>query len=345
MPQPPSSFASLGNGLLNCAAAASAITAAAAGIVAAACPALDAINQIAPFAFLGALGVLATTLVIWRRRLDRHPASLAAAGFAVLLFQFMLAQEAIAGLLNRWIAPAATADTITVVTLNLWQGGPWEARAVDYLIATDADFVVLQETGFLYRPGLQRLRQAYPFVIESIAAPYAQVALLSRRAPETVNMLAGAAWSLAAAHQPSRRLRWTEATFVAHGTPLRLVGLHARRDGGPAATAAELDAISRILAERADPSTLIVAGDFNMTSWTHTLHRFGHTARARRATRQIATFPAPARGAGVWPFFAIFAIDHQFYGARWRPVAVRRGPDVGSDHYPVAVTYAPVAAP
>jgi endonuclease/exonuclease/phosphatase (EEP) superfamily protein YafD len=317
----------------------SAAVALAGGIAAAVFPALDALNHGAPFAFLASIGVLGAAAWTWRRQPTQRAGSLAAAGGAALMLGLTVAPEAVAGLFTRREPPREAGPTITVATLNLWQGGRWEGQAVDYLIETNADFIVLQETGFLYRPGLLRLREAYPFAIESIAAPYAQVTLLSRRPPVAANAVAGAAWSLAAQGQPPRRLRWTEAVFAAHGRPVHLVGLHARRNGGVAATAAELDAISRTLATADDRSALIVAGDFNTTPWTHSLRRFGRAAGLRRATRQIATYPSPARGNPDWPPFAIFPIDHQFSGSGWRPVAVRRGPDVGSDHYPVIVTY------
>lgn len=336
MSSPPSFPARLRDGLLRPAAAASAAVAVAAGLLAAAFPELDVLNHGAPLAFGAALVVLVAVLALMGRRAGW---SLVAAAGAVGLFGMTVVPEAITGLLTRSTPPPAAADTITVVTLNLWQGGVREQDAVDFLVAAEADFIVLQEVGFYDRPGLAALREAYPFAIASVSSPYAQVTILSPHAPQTVNALAGEAWSLAARGQPSRRLRWTEAGFTVHGRPVRIVGLHARRTLGVAATAAELDAIARTLAAVEDRSALIVAGDFNMTPWTHTLRRFAVTTSLTRATHQIATYPSPSRGSPDWPPFAIFPIDHQFSGSRWRPIAVRRGPDVGSDHYPVIVTY------
>ena len=323
----------------------SAAVAIAAGILAAALPGLDVLNHAAPYAFLGAVGVLGAALMMWRGQVARRAGGLAAAGLAVALLGMTVIPEAVAGLLSPRTPPGDAGATITVVTLNLWQGGAAEAQAVDFLVETNPDFIVLQETGFLYRPGLQRLREAFPFAVESVASPYAQVAILSRHPPETVNALAGEAWSLRAEGGPPRHLRWTEARFIVDGAAVHLVGLHAHRDRGVAATAAEIDAIAQTLSEIEDRTALIVAGDFNMTPWTHTLRRFAATAGLDRATHQLATYPTPARGNPDWPPFALFPIDHQFYGAAWRPVAVRRGPDVGSDHYPVLVTYQAVATP
>ena len=41
--------------------------------------------------------------------------------------------------------------------------------------------------------------------------------------------------------------------------------------------------------------------------------------------------------------FPLLPIDHLYAGPGWATVSVRRGPPLGSDHYPLVVTLAPVA--
>jgi endonuclease/exonuclease/phosphatase (EEP) superfamily protein YafD len=43
---------------------------------------------------------------------------------------------------------------------------------------------------------------------------------------------------------------------------------------------------------------------------------------------------------GLVPFLAI---DHVYAGRDWATVKVERGPRVGSDHFPVVLTLAPVS--
>ena len=60
-----------------------------------------------------------------------------------------------------------------------------------------------------------------------------------------------------------------------------------------------------------------------------------------RRTRALFTWPAGRfsrlRFAAPFP---ILAIDQVYAGSDWKTVAVRRGPELGSDHYPVVVELA-----
>ena len=57
----------------------------------------------------------------------------------------------------------------------------------------------------------------------------------------------------------------------------------------------------------------------------------------------LALFSWPAAAFTRWNIrapFPVLAIDHVYAGAAWRTVSVRRGPRLGSDHYPVVVVLA-----
>jgi endonuclease/exonuclease/phosphatase (EEP) superfamily protein YafD len=78
---------------------------------------------------------------------------------------------------------------------------------------------------------------------------------------------------------------------------------------------------------------LILTGDFNSAPWSFTLRRFDRRVGLRRRTRALATWPT-RRFAMPFPFLAI---DHVYAGSDWKTVSVRRGPRLGSDHFPVVV--------
>lgn len=86
--------------------------------------------------------------------------------------------------------------------------------------------------------------------------------------------------------------------------------------------AASVDA----LAARGRPA--LVAGDFNATPWSSGFVRV-MAAGWQRATGLAPTWPT--RGQGV----VGIAIDHIVASPHWRRVDSARGPDLGSDHYPV----------
>ena len=113
----------------------------------------------------------------------------------------------------------------------------------------------------------------------------------------------------------------------------------------PGATAAarwpEREALIH-LAEGQSREGLILAGDFNLTPWSFALTRLDHGLGLERRDRAIPSWPAKRPVAGVQLTTpAILPIDHVYAGLRWRTVAIRRGPNMGSDHYPLIVDFVP----
>lgn len=77
-----------------------------------------------------------------------------------------------------------------------------------------------------------------------------------------------------------------------------------------------------------DPSLLV--GDFNATPWS------GAAVGIRRAGLDFSSALIP-----TWPamfgVFAVIPIDHVVINKRWGVVNRQRGPDIGSDHFPIMV--------
>jgi len=86
--------------------------------------------------------------------------------------------------------------------------------------------------------------------------------------------------------------------------------------------------------------TTILAGDFNSTPWSHAMQRFDRSVPLKRVTRALHSWPAHRRIAGVSVPYPFLPIDHVYVGSSFTAKAVRRGPDLGSDHYPVIVELA-----
>jgi endonuclease/exonuclease/phosphatase (EEP) superfamily protein YafD len=92
------------------------------------------------------------------------------------------------------------------------------------------------------------------------------------------------------------------------------------------------------LAERAGDAGVsslptVLAGDLNATPWSSAFS--GLAAKwLRRATGIVPTWPA----AGAW--LPGIPIDHVLVSRHWAVVSQERGPDLGSDHYPVLVRLA-----
>jgi endonuclease/exonuclease/phosphatase (EEP) superfamily protein YafD len=86
---------------------------------------------------------------------------------------------------------------------------------------------------------------------------------------------------------------------------------------------------------------MILTGDLNTTPWSFGLQRLDRTLGLVRRDRALSTYPAQLFGR-PWPL-PFLAIDHVYAGPGWATVKVERGPWLGSDHYPVIVTLAPVS--
>jgi endonuclease/exonuclease/phosphatase (EEP) superfamily protein YafD len=102
--------------------------------------------------------------------------------------------------------------------------------------------------------------------------------------------------------------------------PLWIVSIHLNWPW-PFSQAAQVDAVIPVLERLEGP--VVMAGDFNMVPWSHTLHRFTTASRTR--------LTGPLRG--TWPGFgplAVLPIDHVM-GPEGGMVTLR--PLAGSDHH------------
>lgn len=86
---------------------------------------------------------------------------------------------------------------------------------------------------------------------------------------------------------------------------------------------------------------MILGGDFNASHWSAEVRRLDHSLGLIRRERAVATWPAQVFGQ-AWPL-PFLPIDHIYAGPGWATVKVERGPWLGSDHYPLVVTLAPIA--
>jgi endonuclease/exonuclease/phosphatase family metal-dependent hydrolase len=116
--------------------------------------------------------------------------------------------------------------------------------------------------------------------------------------------------------------------------PLRLAAVHLASPTSPAYLAArnrQLQELARLLAGGNRPR--VVLGDMNITPFSPYFDGFlRHTGMVDARRRQGLH--------GTWPRWMPplqIAIDHCLIDPQAPVLSVRRGPDVGSDHYPLEV--------
>ena len=218
-------------------------------------------------------------------------------------------------------------ETVKIVQYNIWAGNKNLSGSASWLLAQDADFIVLQEADGA-APGLvPLLAKAYPF-----SAPCDRrgcpTVILSRRAPvdmsgfrsRTLDPFSGG---------------W--ARYELPGGPMAIAAVHLERPYPYALLKRQSDELPGQLSAL-DRKTLILAGDFNLTPWSFTLKKLDQDLGLARRTHLLSTWPTPSRPETGRYFPAVLGIDHVYAGDAWRTVRVRRGPNLGSDHYPVVVT-------
>ena len=219
-------------------------------------------------------------------------------------------------------APGGTA--LRVVSLNVFAYNPTPEKVLEFVRAANADLVVLVDARLdPWQPVLSALRTLYPHQAPRDPGPR-RVILFSRHPIVEEQVV-----------RPPGGLRPYLVAEVALGDETVVIaGVHpfAPSPTGPDGTHRrnrQLDHIAATLGQAQRP--VIVAGDFNTTPWSPYFQDLLATAGLRNAAEgrgYIATWPT-----FFWPLQ--IPIDHVLLKGPLAVTSVHRGPDVGSDHYPI----------
>ncbi|HJV42376.1 endonuclease/exonuclease/phosphatase family protein [Caulobacter sp.] len=223
--------------------------------------------------------------------------------------------------------PAAIAPgDLKVIQFNAWYENPSPEKSVAWILAQNADVVIVEEGGGGNRAVLKALVKTYNYASCSRAG-LCEPWIFSRR-----RIVADGTIPIG-----TKRLAAGWATLEDPGGPFTVVGVHLYWP----APAGRQQAQSRKLVDglkSLDRRSLILAGDFNSTPWSFTLKRQDKALGLRRWTRALPSWPSgqfSRIAAAPAPFLPI---DHVYAGDEWRAIKVERGPAIGSDHRPVVVT-------
>ena len=300
------------------------LVAAVAGLLGRFDPWLDLPNHFAPVWLAGAIAVAAGGGVAarGRRRLALVLLGLAAAAAAA---------PRVIPELTRPIRPAVAPDPgayrLRLIQFNVWDETADPRAVAAWIDRQSPDVVTVEEAtpalttaltarGFTAVPGVvstaifsRGVLSAPPFRVPfedwTLAPDFARARFVIGAGPATFTVVAAhLTWPSVASHWPQR------------------------------------EAFARLLDDQTR-DRLIVAGDFNLTPWSFALGRLDQRLRLERRDRAIPSWPALTRVAGrLVEVPALLPIDHVYAGSHWRTVAIRRGPRMGSDHYPLIVDLA-----
>ncbi len=222
--------------------------------------------------------------------------------------------------------------TLKVIQFNLWGRNRDPEATTRWILQEDPDIIVFQE-GFARSGGVARaLADRYPHRTTCAEPRACSTMILAKRAPVAEGGLQ--------AGVSKANLMGAWATFRGSRGSYTVVGAHYTWPVPAGPQQQQTLRLARVL-ETFPKESLIVTGDFNSTPWSFSLRRQDRLFGLERRTRALFTWPAGRfsrlRFAAPFP---ILAIDQVYAGSDWKTVAVRRGPELGSDHYPVVVELA-----
>lgn len=228
---------------------------------------------------------------------------------------------------------AQSGGRFTIFHFNMGLHHEQPNRIVSYLQrrAKEIDLVVILEATNDFNLALDDLKELYPYQVKHLEDTPFGIALASKHPIDFG----------AVAFIPSELFPHIEATIKLPGraAPLPVYAIHAppplSADLAQARNA-KLEHIARLAAQQSKAAPIVV-GDFNLTPWSPYFRRFAGTsglydARARR--RFDHTWPVTFDNAHLG-----LAIDHTFAHPSLRLIKRSIGPDLGSDHLPVTVTF------
>lgn len=213
---------------------------------------------------------------------------------------------------------AAPAD-LRLVVFNLSVGNGNVAPVSQFLTQVRADAVVLLEVGSQWRGALASLRSVYPHQLVKARDDPFGIALLSAHPCAPCQEIEDDGISPAVLGRLSLR---DEVVWIAavHAVPPINAAWARERD-------AYLQRVSRRLA--ALPGPRVLAGDFNTTPWASGYRELLNTGLGD-GQRALASWP-------TFLPFPVIPIDHTLVSPELRVRQKRRGPALGSDHYPIVV--------
>lgn len=219
-------------------------------------------------------------------------------------------------------APATAAGQIKVIQFNVSRRDARMKERARWIAKQDPDFLILEES----TPAMRAAVLAH-LPRHMSCGMTCETVIFTRTAPEKVD-------------RPRRgRYGLGPAIAIVHMAPedggYILVGTHYT---WPTHVRNHRENTDRML-QLIDPlpkGRMIVTGDFNSTPWSFARAREDVRNGLERRTKALPSWPTTV---GV-PFLPI---DHVYAGDDLRTVRVERGPNLGSDHYPIVAVLTPAS--
>ena len=287
---------------------------------------LDVLAHFAPVFLAGAVAALLFWLALGRR--DR--ATPVFATIAIASAALLMGPELAAAASQKRVP--AGGPSLKIVQFNLWGRNRDPEATAAWLVEEDPDVIVFEE-GFARSGGVARaLAIRYPHSITCAEPRPCSTLILSKRAPVAGGGLDGSV--------SDANLVGAWATYQGRRGQFTVVGVHYTWPLPAGPQQQQTLRLAKVL-DRFPKDSLVVSGDMNSTPWSFSLRRQDRLFGLERRTRALFSWPAADfTDYSVPAPFPFLPIDQVYAGTAWKTVSVKRGPRLGSDHYPVVVELA-----
>ncbi len=248
---------------------------------------------------------------------------------AALCLGLALTYDRVSAIEKTVASESAGVKTYKIMTFNAWERVKIMDRLKGYLRAEKPDFVILQEITTKDWRALKSLKDIYPHMT------YCDdwlcgVALLSRH--KWANIRAG--------NFGTHQIPLITATFGKPLNGLKLFATHSARPHWKYSTQRQQfeDLAAHLAVNAVAPAVL--GGDMNSTVFSAPLRDFTSNSNMKPAGSFTPTWPQRLRQMGyiTLPFLQL-DIDHFFVKEGMTIVKKWRGPDLGSDHRPLLMSF------
>lgn len=276
---------------------------------------LDILTHFAPLYLAGGVVVLIAALFIHQRL---APALLGAT--AVILSLVLMAPEFLRPMSPP--APAGAPGQIKLIQFNAALDSQGLEDRLAWLAKEDPDILVVEDSRPAFKTQMaKRLNRTMACGMNCDVAIFTRTPPAKVESPRRGRYGLGPAVAIAHIDGPQGQyaIVGTHYTWPTDVRTHRLNGVRLQQ-----------------LLDKLDRRTTILTGDFNSTPWSFSRRREEAGYGLERRTRALPTWPANGQFG-----LAFLPIDHVYAGSAWRTVSVTRGPQIGSDHYPVIAVLAP----
>lgn len=211
---------------------------------------------------------------------------------------------------------------LKLISANVLTSNPDAQALLDWVRQEDPDLLVLLEVNATWLEKLAPLHAQFPYREDHPRGDNFGIALWSR-----VPMEAKSDW-IGEVEIPSIQATFQGdpafALFAIHPLPpMNRAMVHSRNR--------QLEAIGELV--MASELPVLVVGDMNTTPWSEAMSRFkAQTELLPARTSWVSTWPV------AMPFLGI-PIDHVLVSESLGVVSCERGPDIGSDHWPLLTRF------